>query len=501
MNRKNIIIQLGIVLAIILVANLISNELYFRLDFTEDNRYTFSEATKEVIDELNGVITVKAYFSEDLPPQLMKNRQDFQDQLVEYENRSQGNIVFEFVNPNENEEAERDAQQNGVSPVMINVTERDQVQQMRAYMGAVLKMDDRTEVIPLVQPGAAMEYAITTAIKKVSIADKPKLGLIQGYGEPTLQALPQLMDQLSVLYKVEPFRLRDTAAVPGYYRALIWINPKDSVSTGDFAKLDRYLNQGGGIFIAHSCVEGDLQQGLLSKTTDVGLKGWLGRKGLVLGDQFVVDAQCASVNVQQRQGFFTINSQVEFPFFPMVNNFADHAITSGLESVMFPFVSPLSFSSSDTSWAQVPLVYSSENSGLITPPSYIDIQKKWAQRDFPQGAQILVAGLDNGNARVGVAANGTFCVNGEGQRPQQQNQDNINLASNMIDWIADDTGLIDLRTKGITSRPLESVEDSSKAMIKYGNVFAPILLILIYAFIRKQMNQRKRQKWMQGNYE
>jgi len=501
MNRKNIIIQLGIVLAIILVANLISNELYFRLDFTEDNRYTFSEATKEVIDELNGVITVKAYFSEDLPPQLMKNRQDFQDQLVEYENRSQGNIVFEFVNPNENEEAERDAQQNGVSPVMINVTERDQVQQMRAYMGAVLKMDDRTEVIPLVQPGAAMEYAITTAIKKVSIADKPKLGLIQGYGEPTIQALPQLMDQLSVLYKVEPFRLRDTAAVPGYYRALIWINPKDSVSAGDFAKLDRYLNQGGGIFIAHSSVEGDLQQGLLSKTTDVGLKGWLGRKGLVLGDQFVVDAQCASVNVQQRQGFFTINSQVEFPFFPMVNNFADHAITSGLESVMFPFVSPLSFSSSDTSWAQVPLVYSSENSGLITPPSYIDIQKKWAQRDFPQGAQILVAGLDNGKARVGVAANGTFCVNGEGQRPQQQNQDNINLASNMIDWIADDTGLIDLRTKGITSRPLESVEDSSKAMIKYGNVFAPILLILIYAFIRKQMNQRKRQKWMQGNYE
>lgn len=501
MNRKNIIIQLGIVLAIILVANLISNELYFRLDFTEDNRYTFSEATKEVIDELNGVITVKAYFSEDLPPQLMKNRQDFQDQLVEYENRSQGNIVFEFVNPNENEEAERDAQQNGVSPVMINVTERDQVQQMRAYMGAVLKMDDRTEVIPLVQPGAAMEYAITTAIKKVSIADKPKLGLIQGYGEPTLQALPQLMDQLSVLYKVEPFRLRDTAEVPGYYRALIWINPKDSVSAGDFAKLDRYLNQGGGIFIAHSSVEGDLQQGLLSKTTDVGLKGWLGRKGLVLGDQFVVDAQCASVNVQQRQGFFTINSQVEFPFFPMVNNFADHAITSGLESVMFPFVSPLSFSSSDTSWAQVPLVYSSENSGLITPPSYIDIQKKWAQRDFPQSAQILVAGLDNGKARVGVAANGTFCVNGEGQRPQQQNQDNINLASNMIDWIADDTGLIDLRTKGITSRPLESVEDSSKAMIKYGNVFAPILLILIYAFIRKQMNQRKRQKWMQGNYE
>ncbi len=103
---------------------------------------------------------------------------------------------------------------------------------------------------------------------------------------------------------------------------------------------------------------------------------------------------------------------------------------------------------------------------------------------------------------MGVAANGTFCVNGEGQRPQQQNQDNINLASNMIDWIADDTGLIDLRTKGSPQAAGEQPEDSSKAMIKYGNVFALNFAdIGSMLFIRKQMNQRKRQKWMQGNYE
>ena len=104
MKKKNIILQLVIVLAIILVANLISNGLYFRLDFTEDDRYTFSQATKDVLDELDGVITIKAYFSEDLPAQLLKSKQDFEDQLVEYENRSGGNIVFEFISPNESEE-------------------------------------------------------------------------------------------------------------------------------------------------------------------------------------------------------------------------------------------------------------------------------------------------------------------------------------------------------------------------------------------------------------
>ncbi|WP_421870034.1 GldG family protein [Marinoscillum sp.] len=501
MNKKNIIIQLVIVIAIILVANLLSRELYFRLDFTEDNRYTFSKATEEVIDELNGVVTITAYFSEDLPPQLLTTRQDFMDQLVEYENLSEGSIVFEFVNPNESEETERNAQQNGISPVMINVRERDQVQQMRAYLGAVLKMDDRTEIIPVIQPGAAMEYSLTTALKKVSIADKPKLGFIQGYGEPTIQAMPQLMEQLSVLYEVEPFRIKDTASVPSYYKALVWVAPMDTVKQLEFAKIDQYLDQGGGLFLAHEHVQGDLQQGLLSKSGDIGIKSWLAQKGLQFQDQMVIDAQCATVSVQQRNGFMVMTSQKEFPYFPQLNNFPESAITEGIETVMLPFAAPLTFTQSDTSWSQVPLMYSSENSGVVSLPSYVDIQKKWSKADFLAGQQMLAAGLDKGTAKIVAVSNGQFIVNGEGQRPQQLNADNVNFASNSIDWIADDTGLINLRTKGVTSRPLEEVEDSTKTLIKYGNVLAPILLLLIYAFVRKQQSNRRRQKWMQGNYD
>ncbi|MFT6865680.1 MAG: gliding-associated putative ABC transporter substrate-binding component GldG [Cyclobacteriaceae bacterium] len=500
MNKKNIILQLVIVLAIILVANLISNSLYFRLDFTEDNRYTFSKATKDVLNELDGVITIKAYFSEDLPAQLLKSKQDFKDQLVEYENRSGGNVVFEFINPNESEEMEKEAQQQGIGPVMVNVQERDQVQQLRAYMGAVLKMEDRTEIIPLIQPGAGLEYSLTTAIKKIAITDKPKLGVIQGYGEPTPQAMGQLMEQLSVLYDVEPLNIRDTSVVPGYYRSLIWVNPTDTVDAGDFAKFDKYLNNGGGMFIAYSNVEGDLQKGLLSKTTDVGMKRWLAKRGLSIGDNFVIDASCANVNVQQRQGFFTINSQVMFPYFPQVSDFEDHAITNGLESLMLPFASNITFTAADTASSFVPLIYSSEKSGLVNPPTYIDVQKKWKDSDFNAGQQIMAAGLEKGLSRLTLITNGAFIVNGEGQKPQQLSQDNVNLAANSIDWIADDTGLIDLRTKGITSRPLEQVEDSTKLILKWGNVLAPVLLLLIYALVRMQINNKRRQRWMQGNY-
>ncbi|NQZ74531.1 MAG: Gldg family protein, partial [Ekhidna sp.] len=84
MQKKTIIVQLVIIVAIVVVANLLSNSVYFRLDFTEDQRYTLSDASKDILKNLDDVVTVSAYFSEDLPPQLLSNRQDFEDMLIEY---------------------------------------------------------------------------------------------------------------------------------------------------------------------------------------------------------------------------------------------------------------------------------------------------------------------------------------------------------------------------------------------------------------------------------
>ena len=503
MNKRSIYVKFLIVIGIIIMANLIADQLYLRLDFTADQRYTLSNATKDVLTELEDVVTVKAYFSEDLPPQLLNNKRDFEDQLIEYENRASGNIVYEFINPNESEELEREAQQAGINPVIINVTEKDQVQQMKAYMGASLSLGDRTEVIPLIQPGAAMEYDLTTAIKKVAIEDKPKVGLLQGHGEPGLNAFGQLRQQLSVLYDVETFTL-DEGEVPTFYKAIIVANPSDTIPAGHLAKLDNYLNIGGSIFVAKNTVDGDLQNAQLLNNDPIGITRWLSDKGISIGQQFVVDANCAAVSVRQQTGFFTVNTQVNFPYFPRIGEFGDHPITQGLEGILLPFVSNVRFTNADTAVTSTPLLWSSEQSGFVSAPGFIDINKKWSNADFTAGSQPLAIAVEgnitgNGNSRLVVVGNGTFFNNGENGQ-QQQSPDNINFASNAIDWLADDTGLIDLRTKGITSRPLDKVEDDTKALLKYGNVFLPILLVLIYALIRRQINARKKQKWLQGIY-
>ena len=502
-KKSTVIISLAIFAAILIVVNMISSKLYFRLDFTDDQRYTLSKATNDVLTDLEDVVTVKAYFSEDLPAQLLSNRQDFEDLLVEYENRSGGNLVYEFISPNEDEEVEMQAQQSGIQPVIINVSEKDQVQQLKAYMGAVLMLGDQQEVIPVVQPGVDMEYGLTTAIKKLAVIDKPKVGLIQGHGEPTLQEVVQLYQQLSVLYQFVPLDLNSVAEISSDYKSILIINPSDTISQDHFAKMDKYLSLGGSAFVAYSNVIGDLSTQQMTTANDIGLNGWLTQKGINIGNQFVIDSQSGSVSVQQQQGIFSFRSQVKFPYFPIVNSFPEHPVTTGLETIMLPFASAISFSPSDTATSFTPLLQTSELSGLDGYTPAFNIERQWTRNDFvhgPQNMAVAIEGPSAGavNSKLVVVANGSFAINGN--PPQQVNDDNVNFVSNAVDWLSDDTGLIDLRTKGITSRPLEQLEDGTREMIKYGNVILPIILVFIYAFIRRQLYLKKKQNWIEGKF-
>jgi gliding-associated putative ABC transporter substrate-binding component GldG len=505
MKRRNVITQLLVFLAIILVANLISEQVFLRLDFTSDKQYTLSKATKDILSELNDVITITAYYSEDLPPQLIKSRKDFVDLMIEYENRSGGNIVYEFINPNTSEEDEMKAQQAGISPIMVNVRERDQVKQMRAYMGLIMQMGEKQEVVRVIQPGSGMEYSLTTAIKKLSLIDKPKVAFIQGHGEPSPNASIQLLQQLSILYDIEPYTITDTTEIPKYYKTITIIDPKDTIQESHIRKIDNYLASGGAVYIAYSNLEGDLSNGYLRAGPDIGLKSWLAGKGISLNDFYIVDANCGAVTVRQQQGPFMINSQIQFPYFPIISNFGDHPASQGLESVILPFISSITFTPQDSAVSIVPLAFTSENSGVISPPAYIDINKDWGENDFKEGAQVIAVAAEGPlagtvSSKLVLIPNGQFAVNGEGQQQQQVNEDNVNFATNAIDWLSDDTGLIDLRTKGVTNRPLKQLDDTEKSLIKYGNVIFPIALILIIGFIRKQRYIAKKQKWIQGNY-
>ncbi len=503
-KRKSILSYILLVIAIIVIVNILSDRFFARFDLTEDKRFTLSNATENILDDLDEPITVKAYFTEEgLPPNILKVRRDFKEMLIEFGNLSHGNVVYEFIDPSVDAETEQEAMQNGIQPVIISVREKDQMKQQKAYMGAVISLGDQTDVIPFMQEGSAMEYALSTSIKKLAVTDKPIIGYLQGHGEPALSEMQQAMQELNILYQVEPVELSDTAKNLGKFTTVAIVAPKDSFPYSHLSQLDEFLSRGGKLFVGLNRVNGDLQTAQGTEVT-TGLETWLAEKGLTVESNFVVDQKCANVTVRQQQGFFVMNRPVPFHFLPIINTFTEHPITKGLEMVMLPFASSLSFTG-DSSLTFTPLAKTSKKSGTQPCPTYFDVSRRWAEKDFPL-SNLTVAGILQGKiegnmeSTIVLVADGDFAVNGEGQTAQQHQPDNISLYVNSIDWLSDDTGLIELRTKGITARPLDEIEDGTKALLKWLNFLLPILLIIIYGIVRMQRNRITRVKRMEKGY-
>jgi gliding-associated putative ABC transporter substrate-binding component GldG len=501
--KNKLYISIILVVAILVIANLISQNFFFRLDFSENKQYTLSNATKDLLKNLPEPVTVKAYFSADLPTNVEQIKKDFKEMLIEFNNRSKGMLVYEFINPGEKESIEQEAVQSGIQPVMINVRQKDQEKQVKAYLGVVISMSERKEVIPLIQSSNALEYQLSKAIKKLSVKDKPVISLLQGNGEPTIQEILQVYNELSVLYNIEPLTFTDTTVIPEKVKTMVIIKPKDTIPAKYLNKLDDFLSRGGRILIAYSRVNADLQKAY-GASVSTGLENWLKSKGITISDNVVVDASCSQIQVVQQQAGYKMVSNMQFPYIPIVKSFAKHPISGSLEAIILPFASSIEYNGSSSN-IFTPIAFSSDKSGVELLPVSFNIQRQWNETDFSKKNLVLAATLEgklagNAESKIVVIGNGDFIINGNQNQAQQVNPDNINFMANSIDWLSDDTGLIGLRTKTVTARPIDNLSDATRATLKWLNFLLPIILVLAYGFIRVQINRNKRIKRMEESY-
>jgi ABC-type uncharacterized transport system involved in gliding motility auxiliary subunit len=198
-----------LVVAIVIVANSVSMNLFKRLDLTEGRIYSLNPASKRIVGELEDTFLVKAFFSKNLPAPYNANAKYVQDKLEEYRAYGKGRFRYEFVDPADDAALEQDAQKHRIPPVQVQVVEQDQFQSKKAYMGLVFLYQDRQETIPVVDNPVGLEYEITTSIKKLTreSAELPLIGILNGHQEPTL-------NQLTVVQQVfqKQYRLQAVAA-------------------------------------------------------------------------------------------------------------------------------------------------------------------------------------------------------------------------------------------------------------------------------------------------
>ncbi|MBK7268837.1 MAG: Gldg family protein [Flavobacteriales bacterium] len=500
MRTTGQITRFALLFAVALVlVNVVGSRLHVRLDLTSDGRYTLSKATLDLLKELPEAVTVTGYFTKDLPPDLAAARDEFKDLLVEYASRSDGNVVFEMIDPADADSLEEQALQNAIRPLLVNTREKDKAEQIKAFMGAVVRMGELKAVIPVVQPSSPMEWELSSRIKEVSVTEKPTVGIVQGHGEPSTNALGEMALGLSALYNIEPTAIYDTFPIHGRFNTLLFVDPKDTISDLQLQRLEEFMGKGHGVVIALSATESDLQRSPIVTPRPNSFTLWLLRHGVVLGDALVADAQCGQVQVMQQRGFFNVQTAIAFPYFPLVTNFGEHPVTSGLEAVVMQFATPLG-STGDSTYRITPLLSTSPKSALLSTPLQLDIQKQWTDADFTAGPQTLAVAVEGpfgngGGARMVVMSNGNFAVNGEGQGGQL-NPDNVNLLVNAVDWVSDQTGLIELRGKGVDYRPLDELTDARRSGLKWLNLLLPIALVVLYGLFRMQWRRGQRRARM-----
>ena len=176
-----------IVLAGILVlVNLLSVKFFARIDLTENNLYTLSNASVNAVEKLEDRLVVKAYFTKNLPGRFASLERQVGDLLEEYQQRSGGKMTLEFIDPEGDEEEEGIAKDLGINKMPCPDIEKDQATIKEGYRGISFSYGSRTEAIRAVDSPVGLEYQVTSVIKKV-MGQKASVGFLVGHGEPLVE--------------------------------------------------------------------------------------------------------------------------------------------------------------------------------------------------------------------------------------------------------------------------------------------------------------------------
>ncbi|MDA0711410.1 MAG: GldG family protein [bacterium] len=481
-SKKSFVTYIVAAIVLVVLANVVSRNFFFRWDLTENKIYSLSPSSKGVIAKIDDLLTAKVYFSENLPGQYGNTQRYLQDILEEYAAYSGGNFRFEFYQPDDDEQLGLEAQKSGIQPVQLQVIENDKMEVKRVYMGMVLLSGDKREVLPVIQTTTGLEYEITTKIKKLVDSNRPVIGIAAISGQnPKIE---NLSNELREAYEVRQVVLG--GGVAPEVSLLIVAGVEDSLSGPEMASLNGFVNRGGNLFVTQSRIKGDLQS-QMGQPIDTNIFEILDRFGVAVANNLVMDQQSGTITVSQQRGFLRFNSQVQYPFFPVIQSFPNNDMVSGLEQLQLLFSSEITFDRADSNVTVEPILVTSDNSS--SQSGYINlnpIQNKSFEGLNEPGKVVGVYATAKSDSLPGTVSqlvllgNSSFLVDdGGGQIPE-----NSIFVMNAVDVLVGDKDLVGLRSREITARPLLPVDDASKTTWKTLNILLPAFLVILLGFIQ-----------------
>ncbi|MCP1995499.1 gliding motility-associated ABC transporter substrate-binding protein GldG [Flavobacterium sp. HSC-61S13] len=542
-RKQRIISLLGVVVLLVLV-NVLGSYVFKRWDLTQDNRYTLSETSLEVIKGVKEPLFVDV-FLEGQFPQEFKRLQTETRQLLEEFKAYNSNINFQFINPIESEdekmETARALFEAGMKPINITVADKGKQVQEMVFPWAVATYGTKTTQIPLLKNmmGANteekvissvqhLEYAITDAIHRVISEKQKKIAIIKGNGELDDHYIADFLKSVRENYFIGPFTLDSVATNPvrsleelQKYDLAIIAKPSKQFSEEKIEVLDQFIMNGGKTIWLIDQVQADMdslnQTGvMMAYPKDQSLGEMLFKYGVRVNPVLVKDEQATPIKLAVgRQGSETQYEEFLWKFAPFAYPQGDHPIVKNIEGVKFDFANAIDTLKNGIH--KTILLQSSRNSAAVGTPAQISldmVNEEVTPADYQDKGFYNLAVLLEGNFKsvyqnrilpfkpknykeqspanqMVVIADGDVIRNQLDQnfQPLELGYDkwtnklygNKEFLLNTVNYLLDDSGLINIRSKNV-SLPLL---DKQKVYERYSyiqiiTVGLPLFFLLIF---------------------
>ena len=504
---------------ILAIVNVYGDRHFFRIDLTENRRYTIADSTRAILAGLDDIVTIKVYLSGTLPPYAKVISEQIRDILEEYRVYGGGMLSIEYIDPADDPALQRSLQFMGIPQLQLNIVERDRAAIANVYMGLAVLYGDKKEIIPTLTELDRFEYDLTGKILRITREQDQTIGFLSGHGEPDLR---RGLYAVNRLLKDQYFtRTVPTAGGelidPAQLSALIVAAPQQ-LAERDLFIIDQYIMQGGRVLFLVDGVAVD--KNMQAAPLDSPLAPLLAHYGVRVLPQLVLDP--VNVTAAFQSGMFEV--MLPYPFWVrVVQDTAGpgHPVSSGIESMVMPWVSPVVVADNATAGLAIEkLAQSSEGSWVQEESFDLNPNQDFGARMTMPGKRFLAVALSGSftsffagrpappagdeksppaeaavverspETRIIIVGGSRFITE---QFPEEF-EGNSTFFLNAVDWLTIGNELIGIRSREAGERPLKLLTEQEKMLVRILNlVVVPLLVIgcgLILYVLRKRRRQR-----------
>ena len=567
--KRNSLVQLLSAVLIIVLVNIIGSFVFTRFDLTSEKRYSLSSSTKELLKEIDDIVYFRVYLEGDFPAGFKRLRNATREMLDEFRAWNK-NIQYEFVNPSGsgNEKERNDTYQllveKGLQPTNLQVSTKEGREQQVIFPGALASYKSNELAVELLnsQIGVspeevlnnsvqALEFRLASAIRDLTVINKPKVAFIRGHGELENRDIYDIGQALSKQYAVGVVSIggqlssltkrdsvsEDKTRIVNKYDAIIIAKPDSAFTEKDKFIIDQFIMRGGKVLWLIDPVFATMDSLQNTNTTlgialDLNLDDMLFKYGVRLNPDLVMDLNALPIPL--RTGQVGSHPKIDFfpwYYFPVVTPTESHPIVKNLNAVKTEFVSSIdTIRVADV--RKTILLKTSPYSRTINTPALITLailEQDPDERTYtgpPQTIAVLLEGEFKSNfenrippeiissreigfvpgsepTRMIVVSDGDVIRNqlhfSEGyplplgyDQFTQESFGNKDFILNAMDYLMDESGLISIRSRELKLRLLDMTRvNNNKFFWQAFNIIFPVLLVLIFGFIQNYLRKRK----------